>query len=247
MIPVAEMWRSTIGKKTIVAVTGTILVAYLVLHMIGNLNSLFGPGGVEPRIDEYAEWLRTFGEPLIPYEGIVWAVRAILLGSVVIHIVGVVQLYFRNKAARPAAFPAKRIGRSWESRLMMVSGLLLLAFIIFHILQFTTLTIDVTPLEKGALYANLYNAFQEWYFVAIYLAALIVLGMHLRHALWSLCQTLGLDNPERNFGIRMGANGLTLVIVVGFALIPVLFFTGALGEPPAEELSASLTTLGGNT
>jgi len=241
------MWRSTIGKKTIVAVTGTILVAYLVLHMIGNLNSLFGPGGVEPRIDEYAEWLRTFGEPLIPYEGIVWAVRAILLGSVVIHIVGVVQLYFRNKAARPAAFPAKRIGRSWESRLMMVSGLLLLAFIIFHILQFTTLTIDVTPLEKGALYANLYNAFQEWYFVAIYLAALIVLGMHLRHALWSLCQTLGLDNPERNFGIRMGANGLTLVIVVGFALIPVLFFTGALGEPPAEELSASLTTLGGNT
>jgi len=246
-MPVAEMWRSTIGKKTIVAVTGTILVAYLVLHMIGNLNSLFGPGGVEPRIDEYAEWLRTFGEPLIPYEGIVWAVRAILLGSVVIHIVGVVQLYFRNKAARPAAFPAKRIGRSWESRLMMVSGLLLLAFIIFHILQFTTLTIDVTPLEKGALYANLYNAFQEWYFVAIYLAALIVLGMHLRHALWSLCQTLGLDNPERNFGIRMGANGLTLVIVVGFALIPVLFFTGALGEPPAEELSASLTTLGGNT
>ena len=165
----------------------------------------------------------------------------------VIHIVGVVQLYFRNKAARPAAFPAKRIGRSWESRLMMVSGLLLLAFIIFHILQFTTLTIDVTPLEKGALYANLYNAFQEWYFVAIYLAALIVLGMHLRHALWSLCQTLGLDNPERNFGIRMGANGLTLVIVVGFALIPVLFFTGALGETPAEELSASQTTLGGNT
>mgnify|MGYP001827423075 FL=1 len=60
------MWRSTIGKKTIVAVTGTILVAYVVLHLIGNLNSLFGPGGVEPRIDEYAEWLRTFGEPLIP-------------------------------------------------------------------------------------------------------------------------------------------------------------------------------------
>ena len=241
------MWRSTIGKKTIVAVTGTILVAYLVLHMIGNLNSLFGPGGAEPRIDEYAEWLRTFGEPLIPYEGIVWAVRAILLGSVVVHIVGVVQLYFRNKAARPAAFPARRIGRSWESRLMMVSGLLLLAFIIFHILQFTTLTIDVTPLEKGALYANLYNAFQEWYFVAIYLAALVFLGMHLRHAIWSLCQTMGLDNPERNFGIRMGANGLTLVIVFGFALIPVLFFTGALGEPPADELSASLTTFGGNT
>lgn len=241
----AEMWRSTIGKKTIVAVSGSILVAYLVLHMVGNLNSLFGPGGAEARIDEYAHWLRTFGEPLIPYEGIVWAVRAILLGAIVVHIVGVVQLNARNRAARPAGFPAKRIGRSWESRLMMVTGVLLLAFIIFHILQFTTLTIDVTPLEAGALYSNLYNAFQEWYFVAIYLAALILVGMHLRHAIWSVCQTLGLDSPERNFGIRMGANALTLVIVLGFALVPVLFFTGTLGEPPVEELSATLTTLGG--
>lgn len=239
------MWRSTIGKKTIVAVTGTVLVAYLVLHMVGNLNSLFGPGGAEPRIDEYAEWLRTFGEPLIPYEGIVWVVRAILLGAVIVHIVGVLQLNARNRAARPADFPAKRIGRSWESRLMLVSGLLLLAFIVFHILQFTTLTIDVTPLEKGALYANVYNAFQEWYFVAIYLAALVLVGMHLRHGIWSVCQTLGLDSPERNFGIRMGASALTVVIVIGFALVPILLYSGALGEPPPEELSASLTTAGG--
>lgn len=239
------MWRSTIGKKTIVAVTGTVLVAYLVLHMVGNLNSLFGPGGAEPRIDEYAEWLRTFGEPLIPYEGIVWVVRAILLGAVIVHIVGVLQLNARNRAARPADFPAKRIGRSWESRLMLVSGLLLLAFIVFHILQFTTLTIDVTPLEKGALYANVYNAFQEWYFVAIYLAALVLVGMHLRHGIWSVCQTLGLDSPERNFGIRMGANALTVVIVIGFALVPILLYSGALGEPPPEELSASLMTAGG--
>jgi succinate dehydrogenase / fumarate reductase cytochrome b subunit len=238
----AEMWRSTIGKKTIVAVTGAILVGYLVLHMIGNLNSLFGPGGEEARIDEYAHWLRTFGEPLIPYEGIVWAVRALLLGAIVVHIIGVVQLNARNRAARPDGFPAKRIGRSFESRLMMVSGVLLLAFIIFHILQFTTLTIDVTPLEAGALYSNVYNAFQEWYFVAIYLAALVFLGMHLRHAIWSLCQTLGLDNPERNFGIRMGANALTLVIVVGFALVPILFFTGALGEPSPAELAAAATS-----
>ena len=247
MIAVAEMWRSTIGKKTIVAVTGAILIGYLVLHMIGNLNSLFGPGGAEPRIDEYAEWLKAFGEPLVPYEGIVWAVRAVLLGAIVIHIVGVVQLTARNRAARPQGFPAKRIGRSWESRLMMVSGTLLLAFIIFHILQFTTLTIDITPLEKGALYANLYNAFQEWYFVVIYLAALVFLGLHLRHAIWSLCQTLGLDSPERNFGIRMSANVLTLVIVVGFALIPVLLFAGVLAEPPAEELSASISAIGGES
>jgi succinate dehydrogenase / fumarate reductase cytochrome b subunit len=241
------MWRSTIGKKTIVAVTGVILVGYLVLHMVGNLNSLFGPGGEEARVDWYAEWLRSFGEPLIPHEGVVWLVRAILLSAVAIHIVGVIQLAARNRAARPEGFPARRIGRSWESRLMLVSGLLLLAFIIFHILQFTTLTVDVTPLAAGELYANLYNAFQEWYFVAIYLAALILVGIHLRHGIWSLCQTLGLDTPERNFGIRMGANALTLVIVVGFALVPILFFTGALAEPRIDEVSAALPPSGGSS
>jgi succinate dehydrogenase / fumarate reductase cytochrome b subunit len=241
------MWRSTLGKKTIVAVTGAILVAYLLLHMIGNLTSLFGPGGEEARVDWYGEWLRSFGEPLIPHEGVVWMVRAILLGAIVVHIVGVIQLARRNRAARPEGFPAKRIGRSWESMLMLVSGVLLFAFIVFHILQFTTLTIDVTPLAPGELYANLYNAFQEWYFVAIYLAALVLVGIHLRHGIWSVCQTLGLDTPERNFGIRMGANVLTLVIVVGFALIPILFFAGALAEPRIDEVSASTSLIGGGS
>lgn len=235
-----DLWRSTIGKKTIVAVTGTILVGYLVLHMIGNLNSLFGPTGAEPRVDWYAGWLREIGEPLVPYAGVLWLVRAILLGSIIIHITGVIQLYYRNKAARPARYPARRIGRSWESGAMMLSGLFVFAFIPFHILQFTTLSITVTPLEHGAVYFNLYNAFQEWYFVAIYLAALILIGIHLRHGIWSLVQTLGLDSPARNRGIRYGATALTLVIVIGFALVPVLFWTGVL-DPP--ESTATVTSL----
>jgi succinate dehydrogenase / fumarate reductase, cytochrome b subunit len=244
VIAVLEMWRSTIGKKTIVAVSGTILIGYLILHMAGNLNSLFGPGGGEPRIDWYGEWLRDFGQPLLPYYSVVWLVRAILLGALITHVVGVIQLNARNRAARPDGFPQKRIGRSWESRLMMVSGLLLLAFIVFHILQFTTLTIQITPLASGELYANVYNAFQEWYIVAIYLAALVLLGSHLRHAIWSLAQTLGLDTPERNFSIRMGANTLSLVLVVGFATVPVLFFTGVLDAPVTESASAAIETGG---
>ncbi|MFA9401155.1 MAG: hypothetical protein ACERKT_08620, partial [Acidobacteriota bacterium] len=115
MIAVVDFWRSTVGKKTIVAVTGAILVGYLILHMIGNLNSLFGPGGVEPRVDWYAGWLRGIAEPLIPYAGVLWLVRALLLGSIIVHIVGVWQLRQRNRDARPANYPARRIGRSWES------------------------------------------------------------------------------------------------------------------------------------
>lgn len=238
-----DMWKSTIGKKTIVAVTGAFLLGYLILHMAGNLNSLWGPGVSEARVDWYGHWLRDFGEPLIPYAGIVWLMRALLLGAVIVHITGVVQLSARNRAARPAQYPAKRIGRSMESRLMMVSGTLLIAFIIFHILQFTTLTIDVTPLHHGEIYANLYNAFQEWYFVAIYLVALVLIGIHLRHGIWSLTQTLGLDSPARNQKIRLGATALALVLVVGFALVPILFWTDVLAEPNVP--SSTITAISG--
>ena len=238
----AELWKTTIGKKIFVAVSGAILIGYLILHMAGNLWSLAGPGTVEPHIDEYAHWLRTFGEPLIPYEGIIWVVRAILLAALVVHVVGVVQLKKRNRSARPAEFPARRIGRSWESNLMMVSGTVILAFLVFHILQFTTLTIDITPLTEGAIYANLYNAFQEWYIVAIYVIAVVLLGTHLRHAIWSLFQTLGLDNPERNQQIRTGASLLTVILVAGFISVPVLFFSGALAAPNGDEAEVVLET-----
>lgn len=242
-----DYWRSSIGKKQVVAVTGAILVLYLILHMVGNLNSLYGPGGSgEPRVDWYAHWLREFGQPILPYEFVLWAVRGILLVSLILHVTGIAQLTARNRAARPAGHPAPRIGRSIESGLMLLSGVLILAFIVFHILQFTTLTIDVTPLHEGTVYANLYYAFQEWYFVVIYIAAVLLIGVHLRHGIWSVVQTLGLDNPGRNPRIRAGALTLTVLIVVGFILVPVLFATGTLGIPDsAAVLSAGSLIPGG--
>lgn len=233
-----DYWRSSIGKKQVVAVTGAILVAYLLLHMLGNLGAVFGPGGPEEaRIDWYAAWLRDMGEPLFPWSFLLWVVRIGLLASLVIHITGIAQLTRRNRAARPAAHPAARIGRSWEAGLMLLSGLAILAFLIFHILQFTTLTIDVTPLKEGAVYANLYSAFQEWYFVAIYVAASLIVGVHLRHGVWSLLQTLGLDNPARNPRSRAAGLTVTALVVIGFVLIPILFASGALPAPrPAAAL-----------
>lgn len=237
-----EFWRSSVGKKNVVAVTGAILVGYLILHMLGNLNSLFGPGGGDPRIDWYGHWLRDFGEPLLPHGFVLWAVRVILLTALVTHITGIVQLTKRNKKARPAAYPAKRIGRSIESITMLGTGTLLLGFIVFHILQFTTLSIHVTPVEGGEIYANLYWAFQKWYFLAIYLAALLIVGMHLRHGIWSAFQTFGLDNPHRNRNLRHGSSALTAVLVVGFGSVPVLVFTEVLDPPDTVAL---LTTLSG--
>lgn len=225
-----ELWDSSIGKKVAVAVSGAVLVGYVVLHMIGNLNSLYGPGDGEARIDEYAHWLRVFGEPLLPYEFILWAVRVLLLVAVVVHITAVVQLRARSRAAR-GGHQARRIGRTFSAATTMVTGTLLLAFIVFHILQFTTLTIDVTPLAEGAVYANLYHAFQKWYFVVFYILAVGALGFHLRHGVWSALQTLGLDTPERNQKLRRGAGALAAVVVVGFLVVPILFWTDVLAEP----------------
>jgi len=240
-----EFWRSTIGKKVFVAVTGAILIGYLILHMIGNLNSTFGPGADEARVDWYSHWLREFGEPLLPHSFVLWVVRAVLLAAIVIHVTGIAQLLKRNREARPARFPAKRIGRSFESSAMLASGVLLVAFIVFHILQFTTLSIHVTPVEHGAVYANLYYAFQEWYFVAIYLAALLLIGIHLRHGAWSLLQTLGVDNPQRNQALRHGATALTVILVVGFAAIPVLFYAEVLDPPNTAAVVTALNGLSG--
>ena len=228
----SEVWSSTVGKKLIVGITGVILVAYVILHMLGNLKTLQGNGSGVPAVDTYADWLRTAGSPVIPREGVLWFVRAILITAFVVHIVGVSQLIKRNRDARPPGHRnAKVIQRSWASRTMAISGFLLLAFIIFHVLQFTTLTIHPTPLAEGTVYENLYGAFQEWWLVVIYVAAVVVLGFHLRHALWSVLQTHGFDAPNRNPSFRRGANATAILITAGFAVIPIAIFAGWLPEP----------------
>lgn len=232
-----EVWGSTVGKKLIVGVTGMVLALYVVLHMLGNLKGLQGNGdGGEASVDRYGEWLRTVGEPAIPREGVLWAVRVILLIALVVHVVGISQLIGRNRTARPQGHRrAQRIQRSFASRTMAWTGFLLLAFIVFHVLQFTTLTIEPTPLAEGTVYANLYGAFQEWWLVALYVAAVVILGFHLRHALWSVFQTHGVDKPNRNPSIRRMATGTAVVVAVGFAAVPIAFLAGALPEPDAVD------------
>jgi len=236
---VREAWASTLGKKVVAAVTGIALLGYLVLHMVGNLTALAGSGdaGAQPRVDDYAHWLREFGTPLLPYEFVMWVIRVLLLLALILHVTAVAQLAARNRRARPAGHGAKRIGRSWAARSMIVTGPLLLFFVVFHVLQFTTLTIDVTPLREGAVYANLHGAFEKWYFLLLYLVALAAVGLHLRHGAWSLLQTLGLDAPSRNRLLRRSATAITLVVVVGFASVPILFFAGALPDPTPAALA----------
>lgn len=233
-----SLWHTTIGKKWLVAITGLILLLYVIAHMLGNLKTLQGAGGGTPAIDRYAEWVRDVGSPVIPHEGVVWAVRAFLLTALVLHVYTIYLLTLRNYAAKPAGHRPKRVRGSLAARYMGITGLLILAFVVFHILHFTTGTIRPTAFESGEVYSNLYHAFDEWWIVAVYLGAVGLVGLHFWHGLWSANQTAGLDNPDRNWFWRTLGTSVTAAVVVGFAIVPLLIFAGALPEP-VEAVSAS--------
>ena len=125
---------------------------------------------------------------------------------------------------------------------MLATGIAILVFLVFHILQFTTRTIQVTPIYEGTVYANLYDAFQKWYFVLIYVSAVALLGLHLRHALWSVTQTAGWDKPNRNPTLRRTATGVAAAVTIGFASIPILFFADALPSPSSGSAGTTVAS-----
>jgi succinate dehydrogenase / fumarate reductase cytochrome b subunit len=179
---------------------------------------------------------------VIPRSGLLWTIRIVLALALVVHVAGVLQLWRRNREARPEGHrDAPVLRRTLAARTMMVTGLLVLAFIVFHILQFTTRTIHPTPLGSGTVYANLYDAFQEWWLVLIYVAAVVLLGLHLFHALWSATHTAGWDKPNRNPTLRRGAAVLAIGVTVAFAAVPIAFWVDALPEPSGAQLATTST------
>ncbi len=228
---------STLGMKAVVAVTGVILFGFVILHMLGNLKALTGMDaqGV-PHIDTYGRFLRTMGEPLLPHGLALWSVRIVLVVALVLHVGIVIRLETRNRSARPIRYHHRQVlvESTVAARTMLVTGVLLLLFVVIHVLQFTTGTIQVTPIEPEQVYANLYNAFAAWFIALFYVIAMGLLGLHLYHGVWSLFQTLGIDNPDRNRPLRLTAVMTAVILFLGFCSVPLLFFMGAMPEPPGR-------------
>ncbi len=207
------------------AVTGLIFVGYVLAHMYGNLKVFAG----QDSFDEYAHHLREFGEPILPYEGFLWIARVVLILAVIGHAYSAFKLWHRAAVARKEKYSARRVAKSTlSSRTMRWGGVTLLAFIVFHILHLTTRTI--TPgSNSDSPYERLVAGFQpeRWWLVLIYLVALVALGMHLRHGVWSACQTLGFTNTAAS---RRRANlagiSLAVIVAVGFALVPISVLFG---------------------
>ncbi|MFH8473883.1 succinate dehydrogenase [Streptomyces sp. NPDC018000] len=218
------LWDSSVGKKTIMAVSGLIMLLYLVVHMVGNLKIFFGPG----EFNHYAHWLRTMGEPFLHYEWALWIVRVVLIAAVVLHAISAYQLSRRDIRARPAKYVHKKPRASYATRTMRWGGIILALFIVWHILDLTTGTVHSGGFQSGHPYQNVIDTFSTWYGNTIYIVAMCALGLHVQHGFWSAAQTLGAGNATRDRALKTIANVLALVLTVGFISVPVAVMTGVV-------------------
>ncbi|MCP5313277.1 MAG: succinate dehydrogenase cytochrome b subunit [Chromatiaceae bacterium] len=217
-----RLFRTSIGRKLVVAATGTLLVGFLFVHAAGNLLILKGPDA----LNGYADWLQ--GHPLL------WGFRLALLALFLAHVLTALRLARENRAARPLRYRyIARLGTRLPGRLMVVSGGLLIVFVAFHLLHLTLHAVGprVEPLYDAAgrvdVYGMVVTAFSDPLTAGLYLFAMALLGLHLVHAIEGLFQTLGFNHDSYQGLIRVLAPTLTLLVVGGFAAIPVLVLAGA--------------------
>jgi len=222
----ARAIRSTIALKLLMAASGLVFVVFVLVHMYGNLKAFSG----HDAYNTYAEHLRSIGEPELPHEGMLWAIRAALVGSLVVHVACAAVLWRRAGRARTTRYAVKRNRSSTlSSRMMRWGGLTLLLFIVWHLLNFTVGKVNVAGGPTDDPYDLLVDSFQVWWLTLIYLVAMAALGMHLRHGVWSAAQTLGLTNSATT---RRAANALGMVLAVviagGFSLVPLFILFGVI-------------------
>ena len=225
--PAVALWSTAVGKKVVMAVTGVILVGFVIAHMVGNLKIFLG----KEAIDSYAAFLRTMGEPLVPYETLLWTARFVLFVSVVLHIVAAVQLTLINRAARPRAYETKRsIATSLGALFMRVSGVVLALFVVYHLLHLTAGAVGFSPggFHHLKVYENVVAAFSVWYVSLFYIVSMAALCLHLDHGVWSMFQTLGLNNAEVSPGLRVASRVVALVVFAGFISVPLAVLAGWL-------------------
>ncbi|MET8173869.1 succinate dehydrogenase [Streptomyces clavifer] len=218
------LWDSSVGKKTIMAVSGLIMLGYLVVHMLGNLKIFFG----SDEFNHYAHWLRTLGEPFLHYEWALWIVRVVLVAAVVLHAVSAYQLSRRDIRARPNAYVHRKARASYATRTMRWGGIILALFIVWHILDLTTGTVHPGGFQAGHPYQNVLDTFSTWYGNVIYIVAVLAVGLHVQHGFWSAAQTLGVGNATRDRMLKTVGNVLAVVLTAGFVSVPVAVMTGVV-------------------
>ena len=213
----ATFYQDSIGKKLIMAVSGLVLFGFVGAHLYGNLHVYLGPES----FNDYVESLRATPELL-------WAVRATVLVAVLLHVWSAVQLSLLKKAARPVGYSRwTSQDTSYASRTMMWSGPILAAFIVYHLLHMTLGTVHPS-FDYENVYQNFIIGFSSPLVVVAYVVSMVMLGMHLRHGIWSMFQTVGFSHPTYTPWLKTLAWVVSTVIVLGFVSMPVSVLVGIL-------------------
>ena len=216
------------------ASTGVLLVGFLAMHMLGNLKIFYGGAA----FDHYAHWLRTIGTPVVPFEGFLWLQRTVLSVAVIAHIGSAAVLAARARQARPVRYAHRPpVQGSYAARTMRWGGVIVLLFIIWHILDLTTRTVNPVG-DHSQAYAAVVRDFApgRWPVTLFYVAAVVMIGFHLRHGVWSALQTLGLTSgatvaagARRQRIAKAAALAVAVVLSAGFLVVPLSVTFGLVG------------------
>ncbi|HKB70070.1 MAG TPA: succinate dehydrogenase cytochrome b subunit [Thermoanaerobaculia bacterium] len=216
MSELRDFWKSLVGKKQVMAVTGVILTLFIIGHLVGNLLVFAGPGPY----NDYSHFLK---HGIIE---ILWIVRLVLLVSLVLHVVASIQVSLASRRARPIGYAVKKnIETTYAARTMIWSGPLLFVYVVYHLMMFTFLTTGpgYSPTD---VYRNVVLSFRDPAISAVYAVAMILLGMHLYHGAWSMVQTLGAGSPKYHPLRRAAAPVFAAAITAGYILIPAAVMLG---------------------
>lgn len=226
MAAVATMYRTTIGKKAVMAITGLIGYGFVLLHMYGNLHAFEGPAA----FNEYSHFLRTVGMPVLPYGGALWIIRIVLLVALVLHVWSAISLSRADLASRPVRYAEKKALRgNFANMTLRWGGAALFFFILFHLADLTLGWANPSFIE-GDAYHNMTASFQNPLVVLVYIIAVACLGMHLFHGVWSAFQTLGLNNKRWDRIWRWLAILSGIGLFLGFAIVPLSVLFGILPQ-----------------
>ncbi|WP_457206700.1 succinate dehydrogenase cytochrome b subunit [Nocardioides sp. P5_C9_2] len=220
--------RSTITLKILMAASGIVFIGFVLVHMYGNLKAFAG----HDAFNEYAHHLRTFGEPMLPYEGLLWVIRVGLIVALVVHVGAAYALARRASTARTQKYAVKKNrASSLSSRTMRWGGVTILVFLVWHLLNFTIGKINPSGGATNDPYNLVVDTFDLWWMTLIYLVAMLALGLHLHHGTWSALQTLGLTSTAAARK-RAKTAGWVLAVVIagGFSLVPLFVLFGVISK-----------------
>jgi succinate dehydrogenase cytochrome b subunit len=236
-----EFYRSSVGKKWVMAATGIALMGYVFFHMLGNLKVFLGAED----LNHYAEWLRDLLVPFLPRTVTLWLLRIGLIAAFVFHIHAAASLTLANRRARAEGRYVS--SREWQaatfaSRSMRLTGVVVGLFVIFHLADLTWGTVN-PDFQRGDVYRNLVASLERPVVALIYIVANIALGIHLLHGAWSLFQSLGINNPRWNTWRRAFAIAFAAIVTVGNLTIPIAVLTGAVSADDNSDCRVSGGTI----